>query len=179
MTRIAFVVLTLAIAGCRGNAPADRGRQQETAPPEHTTAESVSAPLALDWTDADVEKVALRVGYGAKPSATLNGRQRRPGLYPETEKDHIAMPFTPLPPFAGSHSLELIVDAGSPGGMTCAANLQDQGYHVLTTVPCATAGEQRQTVAVKPDVTGIRVYFQSATRLPIQLPHRIRVVEHR
>jgi hypothetical protein len=178
MTRIAFAVLTLAIAGCRGNAPEDRGRQPDTAPRTNRTAESVSTPL-VDWTDGDLERVADRVGYGPKPTATL---QRKGGVLvftPETAKDHVAMPFTPLPPYAGSRSLELIVDAESSGGMACAANLQDQGYHLLTTVPCATAGEQRHTVAVTPDVTGIRVYFQSAMREPIQLPRRIRVIEHR
>lgn len=119
------------------------------------------------------------MGYGPNPTATLQRKADALIFTPETERDHIAMPFTPMSSYTGSRSLELIVDAESPGGMSCAANLQDQGYHLLTMVPCAAAGEQRQMVAVKPDVTGTRVYFRSATREPIRLPHRIRLIEHR
>jgi len=181
VNRFALVALTLVVAACRDSAPADQGRQQEGAPPQTTSAQSqASAPLSIEWTDADLEKTASRVGYGSAPTAIL---QRKPGnalvFAPETAKDHIAMPFTPLPPYTGSRSLELIVDAESPGGQACAANLQDQAFNVLTTVPCTAIGEQRQTVAVAPGVASVRVYFLSASREPIQLPHRLRVIEHR
>lgn len=181
MNRLALVALTLVLVGCRDNTPVEQGRQQEAAPPQNATPESqASAPLMLEWTDADLEKIANRVGYGPKPTDIL---QRKSGnalvFTPETAKDHIAMPFTPLPPYTGARSLELIVDADSPGGQTCAANLQDQAFNVLATVPCTAAGEQRQTAAVASGVASVRVYFQSATREPVQLPHRLRVVEHR
>jgi hypothetical protein len=169
-----LVALALTIAACRGASSDGQPTASETdAPPS-------SGPISVEWTDVDLEKNASRNGYGSKPDGILSRSAEGTLVFaPETAQDHIATPFTGLDAFDGDRSLELSVDTSTAGGESCVANLQDQAFNVLGTVPCRTAGEQHATVKVPAGVTGVRVYFLSASREPIRLPSRMRLTEHR
>ena len=147
-----------------------------------TAAKSAPAtgPLAIEWTDADLEKDASRIGYGSKPEAML-ARDAEGALVftPETPRDHLATPFSSLQTYEGRRSLELVLDVKSPGGDACVAHLQDRAFVVLATVPCRSAGEHRVTANLGSAVTGIRVYFLSANLEPVRLPARMRLTERR
>ena len=175
MKRILIVgALVLLLASCRG-ATSDTEQQGNA-----TNTPQASGPLAIEWTDADLEKDASRIGYGSKPEATL-ARDAEGALVfmPQTPQDHLATPFTSLQTYQGSRSLELVLDVKWPGGDACVAHLQDQAFVVLATVPCRSAGEHRVTANLGSAVTGIRVYFLSANLEPLRLPARIRLTENR
>lgn len=174
MKRILIMpAVVLLMASCRG-ATSDTEEQ--------ATAKNLQAsgPIALEWTDADLEKDASRIGYGSKPEAIV-ARDAAGALVftPETPQDHVATQFTSLQTHDGRRSLELVLDVKTPGGDACVAHLQDQAFVVLATVPCRAAGEQRVTANLGSAVTGIRVYFQSAKLEPLRLPARMRLTEHR
>jgi hypothetical protein len=173
MKHLVIVILLGTITASCGRSTADRQEGQG-----ETT--DLRGPLTVEWTDADLEKDASRIGYGSKPEAML-ARDAEGALVftPQTPQDHLATQFTSLQGYDSTRSLELVIDAKSPGGDACVANLQDQAFNVLTTVPCRTAGEQRATASVGPAVTGVRVYFLSAKLEPLRLPARIRLTEHR
>ena len=64
MKRVLIVpAVVLLMTSCRG---ATSDTEQQT-----TAAETARAngPVAIDWTDADLEKDASRIGYGSKPEA--------------------------------------------------------------------------------------------------------------
>ena len=169
------IALALTAAACRGGT--SEQKEQASSAPETL---DPATPLTVEWTDADLEKSAERIGYGSKPDGMLarNGE----GLLvftPETDRDHVATRFTPLPAHEGERTLELVVEAKSPGGAACLANLQDQAFNVLATVPCAATGQQQASAKVPASVTGVRVYFLSAKREPLRLPVRMRLTEHR
>lgn len=167
---ISFAVL---IASCGRSTP-ERQEQSET---KDTPA---AGPVAVEWTDADLEKDASRIGYGSKPEAMV-ARDAEGALVftPQTPQDHVATPFTSLQTYEGRRSLELVLDVKSPGGDACVAHLQDQAFVVLATVPCRTPGEHRVTANLGSAVTGIRVYFLSAKLEPVRLPARMRLTERR
>jgi len=168
------IVLALTAASCRGTT----SEQKEDA--GASGAPAATASLSLDWTDADLEENVSQVGYGPKPKGILaRGADGSLVFTPETPKDHVATNFMALQPYDGERSLDLVLDAKVPGGPTCEAFLQDQGYNVIGTVHCKTAGEQKGTAKVPGNVTGVRVYFLSATREPVRIPARIRLIEHR
>jgi hypothetical protein len=167
--------LALSLASCRGSS-SDQPGQDAAKVDRPQSAE----PLSVEWTDADLEKNASRNGYGKKPASILARAADGALVFtPETVKDHVSTQFVGLAAYDGDRSLELSLDMKSPGGETCVANLQDQAYNVLATVPCRTAGEQRTTAKVASTVTGVRVYFLSASAEPLRLPARMRLVEHR
>jgi hypothetical protein len=168
---VIVISLGMVIAACGRSTSRQEGQSETKDSP---------GPLAIEWTDADLEKDGSRIGYGSKPEAIL-ARDADGALVftPETPQDHLATPFTSLQAYDGSRSLELVIDSKAPGGDACVANLQDQAFNVLTTVPCRTAGEQRATATVGPAVTGVRVYFLSAKREPLRLPARMRLTERR
>jgi hypothetical protein len=139
-----------------------------------------TGPLAIEWTDADLEKDASRIGYGSKPEAMLTRDAEGALVFtPETPRDHLATPFTSLQTYEGRRSLELVLDVKSPGGDACVAHLQDRAFVVLATVPCRSAGEHRVTANLGSAVTGMRVYFLSANLEPLRLPARMRLTERR
>jgi hypothetical protein len=139
-----------------------------------------AGPLSIEWTDADLEKNASRIGYGSKPEALLTRDTGGALVFtPQTAEDHLATQFTSLQAYEGRRSLELVLDVKSPGGDACVANLQDQAFNVLATVPCRTVGEPRATAAVPSTVNGVRVYFLSTKLEPLRLPARMRLTEHR
>jgi hypothetical protein len=164
----------LLIASCRG---ATSETEQQTTTP---TAVEASGPLAIAWTDADLEKDASRIGYGSKPEAIL-ARDAEGALVftPQTPQDHVATPFTSLQTYEGRRSLELVLDVKADGGDACVGYLQDQAFVVLATVPCRSAGEHRVTANLGSAVTGIRVYFLSAKLEPVRLPARMQLTERR
>jgi len=175
MKRVLIVpAVVLLMTSCRG---ATSDTEQQT-----TAAETPQAngPLAVDWTDADLEKDASRIGYGSKPEAML-ARDAEGALVftPQTPQDHVATQFTSLQIYDGSRSLELVLDVKAPGGDACVAHLQDQAFVVLATVPCRATGEQRVRANLGSATTGIRVYFQSAKLEPLRLPARMRLTERR
>jgi hypothetical protein len=175
-----LIALTLTLVSCLGTACREEPRQKPDTPAPSESAAQPSAPIAVEWTDDQLEKNGARFGYGSKPDAILARSPEGVLVFrPQTEKDHVATEFTQLQAYDGTRSLELILDVQSPGGPTCAAHLQDQSFNELATVPCTAAGEQRQSATVPPNVTGVRVYFLSATREPVRLPRRIRLIEHR
>ena len=169
---VAAIALGLIIVSCRG---ADRPQQAQS----DATVARRSGPIAVEWSDADLEKDASRIGYGSKPEAML-ARDGEGALVflPQTAQDHLATQFVELTPYDGGRS-ELVLDVKFAGGEACAANLQDQAFNVLGTVPCRDAGEQRATAQVPSTVTGVRVYFLSAKLEPLRLPVRMRLTEHR
>ena len=174
-----MVVVTLAVmmASCGRSTP-----EGEKKTPSETAAPTPAgpAPLVVEWSDADMEKNTARIGYGPKPKEIVARNKDGALIFtPETPKDHLATAYTELPPYNGDRSLELSVQAQSPGGAACVANLQDQAFNVLATVPCQTAGEQHASVKVPGTVTGVRIYFQSAKREPIRLPVHMRLSEQR
>lgn len=164
--------IALAMMSCSGGTPDPRE--------EKGGANSLQGPLAIEWTDADLEKDASRIGYGSKPEAMV-ARDAEGALVftPQTPEDHLATPLTTLQTYEGRRSLELVLDVKSPGGDACVAHLQDQAFVVLATVPCRSAGEQRVTANLGSASTGIRVYFQSAKLEPVRLPARMRLTERR
>src|SRR5687767_6343936 len=170
-----LIVISLAvlIASC-GRSASERQEQSET---KDTPA---AGPVAVEWTEADLEKDASRIGYGSKPEAML-ARDADGALVftPQTARDHLATQFTSLQAYDGSRSLELVLDVKSPGGDACVAHLQDQAFVVLATVPCRATGEQRVRANLGSATTGIRVYFQSAKLEPLRLPARMRLTERR
>ena len=164
--------IALAMMSCGGGTPDRQEEKDETHDPQ--------APLAVEWTDADLEKDASRIGYGSTPEAMLTrGAEGDLVFTPQTPQDHVATPFTPLQTYDGRRSLELVLDVKSPGGDACVAHLQDQAFVVLATVPCRSAGEHRVTANLGSAVTGIRVYFLSAKLEPVRLPARMRLTERR
>jgi hypothetical protein len=172
---VAGLIVTTAACG-RSGPEEEKKAPAETAAPAPTT----SGPLTVEWTDSDLENHASRVGYGSAPKSTVaRGKDGALIFTPQTPQDHLATNFIPLPAYAGDRSLDLSVQAQSPGGETCAANLQDQGFNILASVPCKAAGEQHMTVKVPRTVTGVRVYFISGTRAPIHLPVHMRLSEQR
>jgi len=175
MKRVLIVgAVVLLLASCRG-ATSDTEQQGNG-----TNTPQASGPIAIEWTDADLEKDASRVGYGSKPEAML-ARDAEGALVftPKTPQDHLATPFTSLQTYQGRRSLELVLDVKSPGGDACVAHLQDLAFVVLATVPCRSAGEHRVTANLGSAVTGIRVYFLSANLEPVRLPARMRLTERR
>jgi hypothetical protein len=161
-------------ASCRSSAPEKKEQPTEAIAPKAGT------PLTVEWSQDDLENHASRVGYGSAPkSIVARGKDGALLFTPQTPQDHLATNFIPLPAYAGDRSLDLSVQAQSPGGETCAAHLQDQGYNILTSVPCTAAGEQHMTVKVPRTVTSVRVYFISGTRAPIHLPVHMRLSEQR
>ena len=166
------------VASCSGATPAEKRSDPPPAPPTQSAASA--PPLDLEWTDSDVEKNAAQVGYGAKRGPLLQRDAAGVLVFrPETSDDHVVLPFVDVPPYNGSRSLEVLLDVQTPGGPTCAANLQDQRYNVIAVVPCWTTGEQRRTVALAHDISTVRVLFQSLTREPVRLPARLRLIERR
>jgi len=168
------IVLALTAAACRGGT--SEQKEQASSAPETLD----PATLTVEWTDVDLEKSAERIGYGSKPDGML--ARNHEGLLvftPETDRDHVATRFTSLPAHEGERTLELVVESTSAGGAACLANLQDQAYNVLATVPCTSAGQQQASAKVPSSVTGVRVYFVSAKREPLRLPVRMRLTEHR
>lgn len=167
-----IVAVALLIAAC-GRSTAEREAQSDAE-------DRPAGPLAIEWTDVDLEKDASRIGYGSKPEAVL-ARDAEGALVftPQTPQDHLATPFTSLQTYEGRRSLELVLDVKAPGGEACVAHLQDQAFVVLATVPCRSAGEHRVTANLGSAVTGIRVYFLSAELEPVRLPARMRLTERR
>lgn len=175
MKRVLIVpAVVLLMTSCRG---ATSDTEQQTTAAEMPQA---NGPLAIDWTDADLEKDASRIGYGSKPEAML-ARDAGGDLVftPQTPQDHVATPFTSLQTYDGRRSLELVLDVKSPGGDACVAHLQDQAFVVLATVPCRSVGEHRVTANLGSAVTGIRVYFLSAKLEAVHLPARMQLTERR
>jgi hypothetical protein len=175
MKRVLVVTtVVLVMAACRGATP---DTEQQTTPAQTSQA---SGPLAIEWTDADLEKDASRIGYGSKPEGMV-ARDAEGALVftPQTPQDHLATPFTALQAYEGRRSLELVLDVKSPGGDACVAHLQDQAFVVLATVPCRSSGEHRVTANLGSASTGIRVYFLSAKLEPVRLPARMRLTERR
>jgi len=171
---LAAVGLLSAVAACRGSAP----EKQEQAPSDSTP--TAAAPLAVEWTDSDLENHLARIGYGSKPKEILARNADKALVFtPETTRDHVATAFMELAAYKGERSLELTVDAKAPGGEACLAVLQDQAFNILATVPCQTAGEQHALAKVPPTVTTVRVYFQSGKLVPIRLPAHMRLSEQR
>ena len=169
---IAAIVLTT--AACRNTAPDEKSEA-----PAETPAAAPSGPLALEWSDQDFEKTAERIGYGPNPPGLLARSPEGALLFvPQTFRDHIATKFIPLSQHAGDRSLELVLDVKTPGGQACEGWIQDQAFNTLVTVPCRAAGEQKATTKVPESVSSVRVYFQSPKREQVQLPARIRLVEH-
>ena len=170
-TYTVLIVLAVVVSSCQGSS----GRQESAGEP-------VSAPPGqlLEWTDVDLEKNMSRIGYGSTPKNILT-RGSDGGLVftPETPQDHIATPFIELPAHSGDRSVDLSLDMTIAGGESCVANLQDQAYNVLATVPCQTAGKQQTTATVPASVQGVRVYFQSATKQAMRLPTHMRLSEQR
>jgi len=163
------------LSACRGSAP----EKQQPASSE-ATPPTVSAPLAVEWTDSDLENHLARIGYGSKPKEILARNADKALVFtPETPRDHVATAFMELAPYKGERSLELSVDAKAPGGEACLAVLQDQAFNILTTVPCQTAGEQHAIAKVPSTVTTVRVYFPSGKLVPIRLPAHVRLSEQR
>lgn len=173
MKRLVIVIsLGLLIASCGRSASERQEGDGET--------KAQPGPLAVEWTDGDLEKDASRIGYGSKPDAMLTRDAAGALVFtPQTAQDHVATQFTALAPSDRSRSLELVLDMKSPGGEACVANLQDQAFNVLATVPCRSTGEQRATAQVPQTVSGVRVYFVSASLEPLHLPARMRLTEHR
>jgi hypothetical protein len=173
MKHLVIVILLGTITASCGRSTADRQEGQG-----ETT--DLQGPLTVEWTDADLEKDASRIGYGSKPEAML-ARDSEGALVftPQTSQDHVATPFTSLQMYEGRRSLELVLDVKSPGGDACVAHLQDQAFVVLATVPCRSGGEHRVTANLGSAVTGIRVYFLSPNLEPVRLPARIRLTENR
>jgi hypothetical protein len=166
--------LVLATAACR-NTTSD-----EKAPaPAVAEAPAPTGPVDLQWSDADLETMAERIGYGPNPPGLLV-RSPEGGLLfvPQTVRDHIATKFIKLAPHSADRSLDLILDVKTPGGQACEGWIQDQAFNTLVTVPCRTAGEQKATAKVPESVSSVRVYFQSPKREQVQLPARVRLVEH-
>jgi hypothetical protein len=172
---ILAMALALSVSACGGGS-SDR---QEQAPSKTTEAQPAS-PLSIEWTEADLETNAARIGYGSKP-AEIVARSADGALVftPQTARDHVATAFTPVPAYAGDRSLEVLLDVKSPGGEGCLAHLQDQAYNELATVPCGNAGEQRATAKLPDSVTSVRVYFMSPDQKPLPLPARMQLIEHR
>jgi hypothetical protein len=170
---VAAIALGLIIVSCTG---ADRPQQAQS----DATVARRSESIAVEWSDADLEDDASRIGYGSNPEAML-ARDVEGALVfmPQTPRDHLATQFIELAPHDGGRSLELVLDVKSPGGEACVANLQDQEFNVLGTVPCRSAGEQRATAHVPPTVTRVRVYFQSMQLERLPLPVRMRLNERR
>ena len=167
-----IVAVALLIAAC-GRSTAEREAQSDTV-------DQPAGPLAIEWTDADLEKDASRIGYGSKPEAMLTRDAEGALVFtPQTPEDHLATPVTALETYEGRRSVELVLDVTSPGGDACVAHLQDQAFVVLATVPCRSAGEHRVTANLGSAVTGIRVYFMSAKLEPVRLPARMRLTERR
>lgn len=170
---VTTVTLGLMLASCSG---ADRQQQAQS----DTNVPRPAGPIAIEWTDGDLEKSVDRIGYGQKPESILARQPDGPLVFtPQTAQDHIATQFTPLQTYDADRSLELLLDVKTPGGEGCVANLQDQAYNVLGTVPCRTTGEQRATIQVPRAVSGVRLYFQSANLEPLHLPARMRLTERR
>ena len=174
-TVILTVMLALTVSACGGSP----SQQHEQAPAAATEPQGTS-PLSVEWTEADLEKTAARMGYGSKP-AEIVARSADGGLVftPQTARDHVATPFTPLPAYTGDRSLELVVDAKSAGGDGCLAHLQDQSFNQLATVACQSAGEQRATAKLTGTVTSVRIYFMSPDPKPLPLPARMPLIERR
>lgn len=173
MKRLLMAAIAALFMACRGATSDDQpGTVAQTA--------QATGPLAIDWTDADLEKDASRIGYGSKPEAILaRGADGALVFTPQTPQDHVATPFTSLQTYEGRRSLELVLDVKTPGGDACVAHLQDQAFVVLATVPCRSPGEHRVTANLGSAVTGIRVYFLSAQLEPLRLPSRMRLTERR
>jgi hypothetical protein len=172
MKRIAWMIALALVAAC--------GRSASEPPADRAETKSPTGPLTVEWTAVDLEKNASRIGYGSKPDAMVTRDADGALVFtPQTAQDHVATEFASLQPYDGSRSLELVLDVASPGGDACVANLQDQAFNVLATVPCSAAGEQRATAAVPASVNGVRVYFLSAKLEPLRLPSRMRLTEHR
>ena len=147
-----------------------------------TTAESVSAPLALDWTDADVEKVGFE--WDTVRSRRRHSKRKASDALVFTQKrrritSRCRVPT--LPPCAGS-TLSVRIDCRCrvARGMTCAApTCRIRVIHLLSPIALRCGWKNSGDGCGETDVTGIRVYFQSAARQPISASARIRVVEHR
>ena len=170
--RIVPIVLVIVVSSCQGS-PSERQGSATNEP-----ANASSGPLG-DWTDVDLEKNLNRIGYGATKNILSRGSDGGLVFTPETPQDHIATPFIELRAQSGDRSLDLSVDMTVAGGESCVANLQDDAYNVIATVPCQTTGTQQATVKVPAPVKSVRVYFQSAARQPIRLPTHMRLSEQR
>lgn len=179
-SRLVFLALTLLLVSCGADAPTQDVQQQpETPAPANPAPAPPTEPVALEWTDVDLEKAGPNA-YGPKPATLL--RRNSDGILvfrPETADDHVALPFAPLPAYDGKRSLEAVLDLESPGGPTCLANVQDQAFKVIATVPCWGAGEQRKTIPLHSGVTGVRFTFQSPSPIPMKLPRRLQLIERR
>ena len=137
--------------------------------------------IVAEWTDVRLEHSAQQITYGDTPSSLLKRGSTGHLLFtPQTAQDHVTIPFVPLEDAAAGRALELVMESHSPGEGYCAADLQDQSYNVLATLPCSGVGESKTVVGVRADVTKVRIVFQSLLPLePVQLPLRIRIIDHK
>lgn len=137
--------------------------------------------IVAEWTDARLEHSAQQITYGDTPSSLLKRGSTGHLLFtPQTAQDHVTIPFVPLEDAAAGRALELVMESHSPGEGYCTADLQDQSYNVLATLPCSGVGESKTVVGVRADVTKVRIVFQSSLQLePVQLPLRIRIIDHK
>lgn len=176
---IVVVAIALTSAACRGGTSEQPPVTDAPAAVTPAVEAPPSGPLSIQWTDADVEKMAQRIGYGSNP-AELLARNADGGLLfvPQTDRDHIASQFFRLVPQNGEHSLELVLDAKSPGGFACEGSLQDQAFNTLVTVPCRTAGQHKASAKIPGSVTSVRIYFPSSNRQQVRLPAQVTVTEH-
>ena len=133
----------------------------------------------MEWTDTDLETDTARIGYGSNPKGILARKDGALVFTPQTPRDHIASRFIELPAYNGSRELELVLDMKSAGGDACEAVVQDQDFNTVIVVPCRAAGEQKAAAKVLPSVRTVRLYFPSPKQAPMQLPSRVKLVEHR
>lgn len=177
---VAACLLTGVLAACGGGAPNDQPKPStgtEEATPQ--SAAPVAAPAAEpgtygDWSGDALVRSASPNAYGASKAPILNRNADGSLVFkPETQKDHVAYPFVPVPP--SERSVELALESDAVDNPACKAHLQDQGFHVLETVDCNEKGQRKKDVTLAPDVTSVRVFFDSPTLAAVHLPTRLTI----
>jgi hypothetical protein len=133
-----------------------------------------------DWPEARFERALQRMVYRDRAHQLLTrDTDGFPIFTPQTRQDHAAVEFVALEPAPEGRVLEVVMEGGPQGDAYCPAILQDQNYDRLTTIWWRGGGTSRRAIAVSPDVTRVRVVFQSQRLRPARLPKRVQLLDHR
>ena len=99
---------------------------------------------------------------------------------PATPGDHLATAFVPVPASPDERALLVAAAPGATRDVNCTVFIQDQRLRVIGTAGCGEPSTSMDDTIVRlsPDVTSVRVFFQSPTQNTMVLPNRLRITYH-
>jgi hypothetical protein len=133
-----------------------------------------------DWTLQQLVEQAEQITYATTPRSIIHSSNDAALFTPATAEDHLALPFLEIEPDTAARGVQVVVVPSGSARVNCTLYVQDQTFDVLATMPCGRGpNERRQMVPLPPQVTAVRLYFQSSDLSPVVLPRTIRISEHR